>query len=292
MAWLEPNQYNWNDLEFEYQLLDLHFNPMNGRDIRFVVVHHMMIQENPAVPRRALQGCFDTWQDREASAHYGVEGPYVRQFVNDKDYAWATGNTYGNTHGISIEHANISLAPRYEVREETWKTGARLAAHLHKFYNLGFPEWDKTIKYHGQFNGSECPGPFMKSIIAGPYTQEVQRVYREITGAAPVNPAPAPAPAQASGGNYTVVRGDTLSKIAHKFGVPVRQLAEMNGIQNPDRINVGQVLKVGGGRLGDDQVAREVINGKWGNGDDRINRLRSAGYNPDRIQNIVNDILS
>lgn len=39
-------------------------------------------------------------------------------------------------------------------------------------------------------------------------------------------------------------------------------------------------------------VAKEVIQGKWGNGDDRINRLRGAGYNPDSIQNIVNSILS
>ena len=39
-------------------------------------------------------------------------------------------------------------------------------------------------------------------------------------------------------------------------------------------------------------VAREVIMGKWGNGSDRINRLRAAGYNPDNIQKIVNSILS
>ena len=39
-------------------------------------------------------------------------------------------------------------------------------------------------------------------------------------------------------------------------------------------------------------VAREVIQGKWGNGSDRINRMRDAGYNPDNIQNLVNSILS
>ena len=40
------------------------------------------------------------------------------------------------------------------------------------------------------------------------------------------------------------------------------------------------------------EIAKEVIQGKWGNGDDRINRLRAAGYNPDIIQKIVNSILS
>ena len=39
-------------------------------------------------------------------------------------------------------------------------------------------------------------------------------------------------------------------------------------------------------------AAKEVIQGKWGNGDDRINRLRAAGYNPDIIQKIVYSIIS
>lgn len=35
-------------------------------------------------------------------------------------------------------------------------------------------------------------------------------------------------------------------------------------------------------------VAREVWQGKWGNGDDRKKRLKAAGYDPDRIQALVN----
>lgn len=38
-------------------------------------------------------------------------------------------------------------------------------------------------------------------------------------------------------------------------------------------------------------VAHEVIIGKWGNGQERINRLKAAGYNPTIIQNKVNEIL-
>lgn len=38
----------------------------------------------------------------------------------------------------------------------------------------------------------------------------------------------------------------------------------------------------------DEQIAMEVIAGKWGNGDDRKNRLQKAGYNYDAIQKIVN----
>ena len=38
-------------------------------------------------------------------------------------------------------------------------------------------------------------------------------------------------------------------------------------------------------------VAHEVIAGKWGNGQERIDRLEAAGYDPTIIQNKVNEIL-
>lgn len=37
-----------------------------------------------------------------------------------------------------------------------------------------------------------------------------------------------------------------------------------------------------------DTIAKEVIAGKWGNGSDRVNRLRRAGYNPSTVQTTVN----
>lgn len=41
-------------------------------------------------------------------------------------------------------------------------------------------------------------------------------------------------------------------------------------------------------RKSNDQIAGEVIAGKWGNGADRVNRLRKAGYDANAIQQIVN----
>ena len=38
----------------------------------------------------------------------------------------------------------------------------------------------------------------------------------------------------------------------------------------------------------EDTIAAEVIAGKWGNGQDRVNRLKKAGYNPATIQAKVN----
>lgn len=38
-------------------------------------------------------------------------------------------------------------------------------------------------------------------------------------------------------------------------------------------------------------VAHEVIIGKWGNGQERVDRLKAAGYDPDKIQKRVNALL-
>lgn len=53
-----------------------------------------------------------------------------------------------------------------------------------------------------------------------------------------------------------------------------------NEVQN--RINGSSAKK------SNEQIAQEVIAGKWGNGNDRKNRLTAAGYNYNTIQNIVN----
>jgi LysM repeat protein len=45
---------------------------------------------------------------------------------------------------------------------------------------------------------------------------------------------------------YTVVKGDTLSEIAVRYKTTVAKLVELNNIQNPDYIVVGQVLKLDG----------------------------------------------
>lgn len=50
-----------------------------------------------------------------------------------------------------------------------------------------------------------------------------------------------------SSGIYVVRRGDTLSAIAMRYHTTVYQLAQMNGLRNPNRIYVGQRLVVPGG---------------------------------------------
>lgn len=60
-----------------------------------------------------------------------------------------------------------------------------------------------------------------------------------VAGCAPVPPQP-----PAGGTTYVVQPGDNLFRIGLKFGISWVQIAEANGIVNPNQIYVGQVLKI------------------------------------------------
>lgn len=59
----------------------------------------------------------------------------------------------------------------------------------------------------------------------------------------PTPPVTTPSVPSASTGSYTVVKGDTLSGIAHRHGITVTQLQNWNGIKS-HIIHIGQTLKV------------------------------------------------
>ncbi|MBQ7486609.1 MAG: LysM peptidoglycan-binding domain-containing protein [Clostridia bacterium] len=44
--------------------------------------------------------------------------------------------------------------------------------------------------------------------------------------------------------SYTIVRGDTLTKIANRFNVTVSKLVEWNAIDDPDHIVAGHKLRI------------------------------------------------
>lgn len=71
-----------------------------------------------------------------------------------------------------------------------------------------------------------------------------------VAGSVPTTEVSAPQPIQSVGhlatGTYIVQPGDTLSGIAAKYGTTYQNLAAINGIGDPNPINIGQVLKVTG----------------------------------------------
>lgn len=57
-------------------------------------------------------------------------------------------------------------------------------------------------------------------------------------------------------------------------------------------IKVGTTASAAPAKKSVDEIAKEVINGKWGNGQDRKNRLAAAGYDYNAVQKRVNQMLS
>lgn len=57
------------------------------------------------------------------------------------------------------------------------------------------------------------------------------------------SPAASAAPST-SGATYKVKSGDTLSAIAARFGTTTRVLVQLNGIADPSRIRIGQIIKL------------------------------------------------
>ncbi len=53
-----------------------------------------------------------------------------------------------------------------------------------------------------------------------------------------------PAKPKGKAKTYTVVKGDTLTKIAKAHGSTVAELVKLNAIKDKNKINIGQVLKV------------------------------------------------
>lgn len=142
---------NWATLVPDVTLLmNKHYTPASGRKIDKIVVHHN-------AGNLSVRDCYNTWQTREASAHYQVESDgTIGQLVRDKDIAWHAGNA--NSTSIGIEHANNKMSPSWTISEKTLDNGAHLVAALCRYYELGRPQWKKNVFPHSYFNSTACPG--------------------------------------------------------------------------------------------------------------------------------------
>lgn len=63
-------------------------------------------------------------------------------------------------------------------------------------------------------------------------------------------------------GRHLVMPGDTVSGLAARYGVPMRQIVERNGLKPPYRIYVGQVLEIGPAPVAEDGRVHRVQRGE------------------------------
>lgn len=92
---------------------------------------------------------------RGASAHFGIAGTEVHQYVNEEDTAWHASNILTNRSSIGIEHAG---GPSLQLSDQTYETSAELIAHLSRTWDI--PLDKEHIKLHREvfLARTACPG--------------------------------------------------------------------------------------------------------------------------------------
>lgn len=84
---------------------------------------------------------------------------------------------------------------------------------------------------------------------------------------------------------------NTLVNTVKKYDLTKYDSGEPVVTQVNNTINANTNISANTGINSNEEIAREVIDGKWGNGTDRRNRLTQAGYNYSEIQALVNKLL-
>jgi N-acetyl-anhydromuramyl-L-alanine amidase AmpD len=237
-------------------------------------------------------GVLSVWKTRPASAHFDVDAQgRVAQYVDVAEYAWAVGNRGGNETTISIEMADKTFAPKWEVSEVTWKEAARLAGWLFAKVIKDTPT-KNNVHYHHDWSSTECPGPYMDSIRAE-LLAEVQKWYAHFTEN-PSSPHPTTPPKK----TYAEVAREVINGQYGNNPQRAKKL-ESEGY-DPDAVQteVNRLLKKGTGttkpapaKKSVNELAKEVLAGKWGNGADRRRLLTAKGYNYDAVQKEVNRLV-
>jgi GH25 family lysozyme M1 (1,4-beta-N-acetylmuramidase) len=74
-------------------------------------------------------------------------------------------------------------------------------------------------------------------------------------------------------------RKSRLTKAGYDYN---KVQAAVNKLVKASQMSEGKIINA---------VAHEVIAGRWGNGQERIDRLKAAGYDPDKIQKRVNELM-
>ena len=132
----------------------------SGKKIDKIFVHHM-------AGNLTVKQCGNVFASREASAHYGVNGNNIGQYVDEANTAWHCGNAAYNRRSIGIELANDGGAStNWHVSDKTIATAINLIADICKRNGI------KKLNFTGDLSGNlcmhcycastACPGGYLK----------------------------------------------------------------------------------------------------------------------------------
>lgn len=265
---------------------------------------------------------------RQASCQYGigVDGR-VGMYVEEKHRSWCSSSNENDQRAITIECASDTQHP-YAFKDVVYNKLIELCVDICKRNGkkklLWLGDKNKTLNYnpasdemvltvHRWFANKSCPGDWMyarMSDLASKVTAKLGSsqtgntgssedvLYRVQTGAFSnkANADAMLAKVKAAGFDTYMVKVDNLYKIqvgafskkANADAMATKLKAA--GFDTYVTIKSGTAVSSTSKKTVD-EIAREVIQGLWGNGQDRVNRLKAAGYDASAVQNRVNQLL-
>lgn len=241
----------------------------------------------------------------QASSNYGVgTDGRIGCYVDENDRSWCSSNRDNDMRAITIEVANDGGADTgWHVSGVAMNSLIKLVADVCKRNNISKLVWsdnkDDRINHrngcnmtvHRDFANKSCPGDYLMSKM--PYiASEVNKLLSasgdsSVSGV--VNSSHAPVKSledvarevingKWSNGSERKKRLETAGYVYSAVQEKVNELCNKSSVKSHTKKSI-------------DTVAREVINGKYGNGSDRKARLEAAGYNYKEVQSRVNALL-
>lgn len=230
--------------------------------------------------------------NRQASSNYGIgyDGE-IACYVDEENGAWTSSNRANDCQAITIEVANSANGEPWPISDAAWNSLVKLCVDICRRYGFrltydGTP--NGSLTRHDMFANTNCPG----KTLGGRFKELADTVNAQLDGK--VEPIPS-TPSSGNKSNEEIAN----EVIAGKWGNgDARKNALTNAGYDYSAIQniVNQKLSGSSSKpktttKSNETIAQEVINGAWGNGDDRKNRLIAAGYDYNTIQSIVNQKL-
>ena len=256
---------------------------------------------------------------RQASSNYGVgvDGR-IGMYVEEKDRSWCSSNAANDNRAITIEVASDTKEP-YAVNAKAYAALIDLLVDICKRNGIKELVWSTNkadrvnhkngcnMTVHRDYANKSCPGTYLyerhaqiasevnkrlgsTNIKPAPEKPSVS-LYRVHTGAFKVkaNADAMLTKVKAKGfDTYMVKVGDLYKIQVGAFKVKANAEAMMKKLQAAG-FSAFITTEEGTGKSVD-ELAREVLQGKWGNGEERKKRLEAAGYDYAAVQKKVNQL--
>lgn len=242
----------------------------------------------------AKQGCdyFKT-TDRQCAPNYvvGKDGS-IGLSVDEADRSWCSSSAHNDNRAITIETASDSTEP-YAVTDKAYEALIKLVADICRRNGISKLLWfdnrDRSLSYepkdgeavmtvHRWFANKSCPGDYLYSKHG-----EIAFKVNEMLSKNVIENKPGDV-------KYRVQVGAFANKANAEAMLAKLKAAGFDGfIVQDGNINNNAEDPVPS-KKSNEEIVYEILHGKWGNGEDRKNRLTEAGYDYEAIQSIVNRI--